>query len=54
MYELFYLISMYNILRLNYAAIFIYYIYYTNGAVLIYEYIFFDGKKVFTAGSNRW
>jgi len=36
---------------LNSAVIIIYYICYTNDAILLYENIFFDGKKVFTAGS---
>ena len=45
MYELFHLISMYNILWLNSAAIIIYYIYYTNGTVLIYEYIFMGRRS---------
>ena len=51
MYEPFRLISMYELMWLNSAAIIIYYIYCTNGAILLYEYIFFDGKMAFTAGS---
>ena len=51
MYGLFCLISMYELIWLNSAAIIIYYICCTNDAILLYENIFFDGKKVFAAGS---
>ena len=43
---------MYELIWLNYAAIIIYYICCTNDAILLYENIFFDAKKVFTAGSR--
>ena len=44
MYEPFRLISMYELMWLNSAAIMIYYMCCTNGAILLYEYIFFMGK----------
>ena len=44
MYEPFRLISMYELMWLNSAAIMIYYICCTNGAILLYEYIFLMGK----------
>ena len=44
MFELSHLISMYNILWFNSAAIIIYYICYTNVVILISEYIFLVGK----------
>ena len=50
LYGLFCLISMYELIWLNSAAIIIYYIYCTNDTILLYGNIFFDEKKVFTAG----
>jgi hypothetical protein len=38
---------------LNSATVIIYYICCTNDAILLYENIFFDRKKVFTAGSKH-
>ena len=51
MFELSHLISIYNILWFNSAAIIIYYICYTNVVLLISEY-FFSGKIDITVGSK--